>query len=78
MDSKRAPSEVSKGERTDPIRLGSDGVDVESPVEFFSSPPRPGTWPSQLSEDLTLEGVVGAYWFPLSGDCQDVALLDVE
>ena len=53
-----------KGKHAGPLHLGNGGVDVESPVEVFR----------QLHGQvyLAMEGVVGAYWFPLSGDYQDV------
>ena len=66
------------GEQTGPIHLGSDGVDVESPVEVFCQLHAQVIGLLDFSKDLAMEGVVDVHWFPLSGDCQEVALVNVE
>ena len=66
------------GEHIGPIHLGSDGVDVWFPVEVFCRLHTQVLGLLNSSEDLAIEGVLGAYLLPLSGDCQDVAFVDVE
>ena len=66
------------GERAGFVRLGGGGVDVGSPVEVFHQLQAQVFGPLNSFEDLTIKGVVGALWFPLSGDCQNGALVDIE
>ena len=64
------------GKCAGPIRLGSDGVDVGSSVEVFHHFHSQVLGLLNFSEDFAMEGVVGAYLLPLSGDCQEGAFVD--
>ena len=72
------PSQFLISKHAGPVHFGFDGMDTESPVEVFCQRHHKVLGLLDLPKNLAMEGVVSDSLLSLSGDCQDVALVDVE